>query len=80
MTQAAAAAGTAQCSPLYPPGNGMKARKRISGPWVAEDLSRSSSPITLLAGAWTSKALGKGSSCSVTQHHFEDEAVDSYTP
>ena len=57
----------------------MKAPKRISDPWVVENLSRSSSPITLLAGAWTSKALGKGGSCSVAQHRVEHEAVDSVT-
>lgn len=78
-SQAAAAAASAQCSPLYPPENVMKARKGISDPQIGSDLSRSC-PITLLTGAWTSKALGEGSSCSVTQRPFEDEAVDSHTP
>ena len=63
-SQAVAAAGAAQCSPLYPAGNVMNAQRRISDPWVGGDLSSSPSPITLLAGAWTSKALGKGNSRS----------------
>ena len=66
----------AQCSPRYPLENVMKARKRISAPRLGRDLLRSSHPIALLAGAWTSKVLGKGSSCSFIQHTFEDEAVD----
>lgn len=50
VTQAAAAAEQLSVARFTPPGNGMKARKKSTGPWVAEDLSRSSSPITLLAG------------------------------
>lgn len=70
----------AQFSPLYLWEDVRKMWKRISDPQVGKDLPRSSRPITLFAGAWTSKAFSKGSSCLLTQHPFEDETVYSNTP